>query len=119
LVLELFPALKDKMTRLAGSLSGGEQQMVAIGRGLMSSPKLLILDEVSLGLAPVIVEQIYKMLVDLKDQGISLVVVEQNVYLCLEVADYAYVIENGRVSAEGTGATLLQDPTIKEKYLGI
>jgi branched-chain amino acid transport system ATP-binding protein len=118
-VLEMFPALKDKMRRMAGSLSGGEQQMLAIGRGLMTTPKLLILDEVSLGLAPMIVEQIYKMLVTLKERGTSLMVVEQNVYLCLEVADYAYVIENGRVTSEGDGMTLLNDSMIKEKYLGI
>ena len=93
--------------------------MVSIGRGLMTSPKLLILDEVSLGLAPVIVEQIYSMLVQLKEQGMSLMVVEQNVYLCLQVADYAYVIENGRITSHGDGQALLNDPTIKEKYLGI
>lgn len=85
----------------------------------MTTPKLLILDEVSLGLAPMIVEQIYKMLVTLKERGTSLMVVEQNVYLCLEVADYAYVIENGRLTSEGDGMTLLNDPMIKEKYLGI
>ncbi len=119
LVMKFFPALKDKKNRIAGSLSGGEQQMVAIGRGIMTSPKLLILDEVSLGLAPVIVEQIYNMLDELKKQGLSLMVVEQNVYLCLQVADYAYVIENGRITCSGKGSDLLNDSTIKEKYLGI
>lgn len=119
MVLSLFPTLQDKLYRQAGSLSGGEQQMVAIGRALMTSPKLLILDEVSLGLAPVIVEKIYDMLVELKKQGISLMVVEQNVFLCLKVADRAYIIENGSVAGEGDGQTLLNDPTVKEKYLGI
>ncbi len=118
-VLSLFPVLKDKLQRAAGSLSGGEQQMVAIGRALMTSPKLLILDEVSLGLAPVIVENIYNMLVELKKQGISLMVVEQNVYLCLKVADRAYIIENGSITGEGDGQALLNDPTVKEKYLGV
>lgn len=118
-VLELFPALKNKLNRIAGSLSGGEQQMVAIGRAIMTSPKLLILDEVSLGLAPVVVENIYKMLLELKKQGISLMVVEQNVYLCLKVADRAYIIENGSITGEGYGRDLLDDPTIKEKYLGV
>ncbi len=118
-VLELFPALKNKHNRIAGSLSGGEQQMVAIGRAIMTSPKLLILDEVSLGLAPVVVENIYKMLLELKKQGISLMVVEQNVYLCLKVADRAYIIENGSITGEGYGRDLLDDPTIKEKYLGV
>ena len=118
-VLELFPALKNKLNRIAGSLSGGEQQMVAIGRAIMTSPKLLILDEVSLGLAPVVVENIYKMLLELKKQGISLMVVEQNVCLCLKVADRAYIIENGSITGEGYGRDLLDDPTIKEKYLGV
>jgi branched-chain amino acid transport system ATP-binding protein len=118
-VLELFPALKNKLNRIAGSLSGGEQQMVSIGRAIMTSPKLLILDEVSLGLAPVVVENIYKMLIELKKQGISLMVVEQNVYLCLNVADRAYIIENGSITGEGYGQDLLNDPTIKEKYLGV
>lgn len=118
-VLELFPELKNKLNRIAGSLSGGEQQMVAIGRAIMTSPKLLILDEVSLGLAPVVVENIYKMLLELKKQGISLMVVEQNVYLCLKVADRAYIIENGSITGEGCGRDLLNDPTIKEKYLGV
>ncbi len=118
-VLDMFPALKTRLRQRAGSLSGGEQQMVAIGRGLMTVPHLLILDEVSLGLAPVVVEQIYDMLVELKKTGTSLMIIEQNVYLCLEVADRAYVIENGRISAEGTGEALLHDPTINEKYLGV
>ena len=118
-VLRLFPSLRDKTTRFAGSLSGGEQQMVAIGRGLMTAPKILILDEVSLGLAPVVVEDIYNMLAQLKQKGMSLVLVEQNVFLCLKEADRAYVLENGKIVAEGKGEELLRDPEIKNKYLGV
>lgn len=118
-VFDVFPILKERRNQRAGSLSGGEQQMLAIGRSLMACPKLLMIDEVSLGLAPRVVETIYEMLEKIKKSGMSLIVVEQNINLCLNFVDRAYVIENGRIVAQGAGKELLRDPSIRDKYMGI
>ncbi|MDR2132156.1 MAG: ABC transporter ATP-binding protein [Clostridiales Family XIII bacterium] len=118
-VFDLFPILKERRKQLAGSLSGGEQQMLAIARSLMGCPKLLMIDEVSLGLAPRVVESIYEMLNVIKKADMTLIVVEQNINLCLNFADRAYVMENGRIVAEGGGKELLQDRGIRDKYMGI
>lgn len=118
-VFELFPVLWDRRSAIAGSLSGGEQQMLAIGRALMSAPKLLLLDEPSLGLAPMVVAFIFERIRELNRRGMSILVVEQNVSLALRLADEAYVLETGRVVAHGTGRALLQDPKVRHAYLGI
>jgi branched-chain amino acid transport system ATP-binding protein len=118
-VLSLFPVLVDRRTSTAGYLSGGEQQMVAIGRALMSSPTLLLLDEPSLGLAPLIVEQIAGIVREVNAQGTSVVLVEQNATMALSLADHGYVLENGRVVKDGPGAELLADKDIQEFYLGV
>ena len=115
----LFPKLKERRKQLAGSLSGGEQQMVAIARGLMSSPKLIIFDEPSLGLAPIIVQEIFHTIVSLKDTGATILLIEQNVQRCLEIADYGYVMENGQITLEGKGKELLANEHLKKAYLGI
>ncbi len=118
-VLGLFPVLVDRRTSTAGYLSGGEQQMVAIGRALMSSPSLLLLDEPSLGLAPLIVEQITGIVREVNAQGTSVVLVEQNATMALSLADHGYILENGRVVKDGPGAELLADKDIQEFYLGV
>jgi branched-chain amino acid transport system ATP-binding protein len=118
-VLELFPKLVDRRSSTAGYLSGGEQQMVAIGRALMSSPKLLLLDEPSLGLAPLIVEQIAGIIREVNAQGTSVILVEQNATMALALADHGYILENGRVVKDGPGADLLADKDIQEFYLGV
>ncbi len=118
-VLELFPKLVDRRTSTAGYLSGGEQQMVAIGRALMSSPRLLLLDEPSLGLAPLIVEQITGIIREVNAQGTSVVLVEQNATMALSLADHGYILENGRVVKDGPAADLLADKDIQEFYLGV
>ncbi len=117
-VLTLFPVLKNRMTQRAGTLSGGEQQMLAIGRALMSRPSILILDELSLGLAPVIVQEIYRVLAELRNR-ITMLLVEQSVEMALKNSTYAYILEAGRVVREGPSAELLRDPSIKEAYLGM
>lgn len=118
-ILELIPALKDKMNRFAGSLSGGEQQMCAIGRGLMGLPTILMLDEPSLGLAPKIVEEMFEIIKHIRKSGTSILLVEQNVGLSLEISDRAYVLESGRVTVSGPAKELEDNPELKRSYLGI
>ncbi len=114
----LFPILRERLRQAAGTLSGGEQQMLAIARALMSRPRLLILDEPSLGLAPIIVEQVFRIITELKEEGLTILLVEQNVHHALDVADRVYVLETGRVSLSGTAAELRHDPRIERSYLG-
>lgn len=118
-VLELFPRVRERLDQLAGSLSGGEQQMVAIARGLMASPKLLMLDEPSLGLAPLIVQQMFGIVDRICEMGTTVLLVEQKAFHALKIAHRAYVIENGRIAMQNTGVGLLADPHIKTAYLGI
>ncbi|WP_157014685.1 ABC transporter ATP-binding protein [Mesorhizobium xinjiangense] len=118
-VFDLFPRLREREAQNAGSLSGGEQQMLAIGRGLMTRPRILILDEPSLGLSPILVSQMFLLIRKLNEEGISVLLVEQNVHHTLAIADYAYVLEKGRVVQEGEGRALLKDPKVKEAYLGL
>lgn len=115
----LFPILKSKEKQEAGTLSGGEQQMLAIGRGLMAMPKLILLDEPSLGLSPLLVRAIFETLVRLKKQGLTILLVEQNVTLSLKVADKGYVLENGKIALSGSGKSLLENGQIKAAYWGI
>jgi len=118
-VMARFPALRDRLGALAGNLSGGQQQMLAIGRGLMADPKLLILDEPSLGLAPRLVGEMFDLVRGLRDQGLAIVLAEQNAQMSLAIADRGYVIENGRVALTGGGAELLRSKEVAERYLGI
>ena len=118
-MLEYFPALKDKLNREARTLSGGEQQMVAIGRGLMARPKLLMVDEMSLGLAPKIVDRLIDVVKDIHSAGTALLLVEQDVLVALDVAQRAYVLENGRMVLAGAAADLRDDPNIRKAYLGL
>ncbi len=113
-----FPILKEKSKEYAGTLSGGQQQMVAVGRALMSRPKLLLLDEPSMGLAPIIVEEIFEAIKILRDSGTTIFIVEQNAFLALSVTDRAYVLENGRIVMSGNSVELLEDEGVKEAYLG-
>ena len=113
-----FPRLKERRKQVAGTLSGGEQQMLAMGRALMSHPKLLMLDEPSMGLAPILVEQIFEIIKDLHSAGTTILLVEQNAQAALSVADRGYVLETGKVVTSGTGAELLASPAIKKAYLG-
>jgi branched-chain amino acid transport system ATP-binding protein len=117
-VFAMFPVLKERRNSLASRMSGGQQQMLAIGRSLMASPELLMLDEPSLGLAPKLINQIFEIIISLSNAGISLIVVEQNASVALEIADYAYVFDAGRCSAEGGARNVLNDPGLKEAYLG-
>ncbi len=118
-VLAMFPKLAERGSQLAGTLSGGEQQMLAIGRALMSQPALLMLDEPSLGLAPLIVQDIFRIVQQIRDTGTTILIVEQNAVQTLGIADYAYVMENGRIVLSGTGAELLDNPQIRTAYLGL
>ena len=118
-VIDYFPTLKNKLKRDAGTLSGGEQQMVAIGRGLMSRPRLLMVDELSLGLAPKIAEDLLQILRGISHEGTAMLLVEQDVVLALEVADRGYVLENGKVALSGAADTLASDPQVRQAYLGI
>jgi len=117
-VYELFPRLEERHWQLAGTLSGGEQQMLAVGRALMSRPKLLMLDEPSLGLAPLVVQGIFDIIRTVNEQGVTVLLIEQNANMALKIADYAYVLETGNITKSGTGAELLADESIKEAYLG-
>jgi len=115
---ELFPILKQRKEQYAGTLSGGEQQMLAIARGLMTHPKLMLLDEPSLGLAPLIVNQVYDLIAQIRDRGITVLLVEQNAKKALGLCDKAYVLENGKIILEGTGKELLCSESVKKAYLG-
>ncbi|MBY0430362.1 MAG: ABC transporter ATP-binding protein [Rhodospirillales bacterium] len=117
-VLERFPRLAERMNQLAGLMSGGEQQMLAIGRALMAQPRLLLLDEPSMGLAPLMVEEIFNLIHRLKAEKTTILLVEQNAQLALDVADYAYVLETGRIRLEGRAADVAADPTVLHAYLG-
>ena len=117
-VYQLFPRLKERSWQLAGTLSGGEQQMLAVGRALMMRPKLLMMDEPSLGLAPLVIRDIFKIIQTLHDEGITILLVEQNANAALRIADSAYVLETGSITMHGTGKQLLDDPKVKEAYLG-
>ncbi len=118
-VFRLFPRLKERRQQAAGTMSGGERQMLAVGRALMAKPKLLMLDEPSLGLAPLIVREIFRIITELRRRGVSILLVEQNARAALQVADYAYVLENGGIKMEGDAAQLRDDPRVIESYLGL
>jgi branched-chain amino acid transport system ATP-binding protein len=117
-VLARFPRLRERLKQLAGSMSGGEQQMLAFGRALMGAPRLLLMDEPSMGLAPLFVEEIFTAIADLRREGVTILLVEQNASAALDVADYAYVLETGRIVLEGDAATLANDPAVTASYLG-
>jgi branched-chain amino acid transport system ATP-binding protein len=118
-VLALFPRLRERLRQAAGTLSGGEQQMLAIGRCLMGAPELVMFDEPSLGLAPTVVHQVLQTIRDLNAQGLTCVLVEQNVAVSLKLASRAYVLENGRITLSGSGAELLADDRVRQAYLGM
>ncbi len=118
MVFELFPRLKERRRQVAGTLSGGEQQMLAMGRAMMSHPKLLMLDEPSMGLAPLLVEQIFEIIQNLNKKGVTILLVEQNAQMALSVAHRGYVLETGRIITTGTGEELIKSPEIKKAYLG-
>ena len=117
-VFARFSRLRERRNQLGGTLSGGEQQMLAIGRGLMAHPKLLLLDEPSMGLSPILVEQIFDIIQDINEQGTSILLVEQNAQMALAIADRAYVLETGKITMRGTGDDLLKDPSVIKAYLG-
>ena len=118
-ILSQFPVLRDRLDSLGSSLSGGQAQMLALARGLMNSPKLLLLDEPTLGLAPIAVSEVFKLISRLRDQGLTILLVEQNVRQALAISDRAYVLESGRTVMEGTGQALLNDDRLVQAYLGI
>ena len=117
-VYELFPRLKERSWQPAGTLSGGEQQMLAVGRALMSRPKIMMMDEPSLGLAPIVVQGIFDIIREINRQGVTILLIEQNANMALKIADLAYVMETGKITRTGTGQELLNDESIKEAYLG-
>ena len=117
-VYDLFPRLKERSWQAAGTLSGGEQQMLAVGRALMSRPKIMMMDEPSLGLAPIVVQGIFEIIREINRQGVTILLIEQNANMALKVAEQAYVMETGRITRQGTGQELLNDESIKEAYLG-
>ena len=117
-VLARFPRLRERLSQSAGLMSGGEQQMLAIGRALMADPQLLLLDEPSMGLAPLFVEEIFSIIKALKDEGRTILLIEQNAHAALELADYAYVLETGRIALQGSGAEMLAHDEISKAYLG-
>lgn len=116
--MELFPRLKERRNQLAGTLSGGEQQMLAMARAVMLNPEIVLLDEPSMGLAPILVEEVFRIISDLKSRGITMLLVEQFAAAALKVADYGYVLENGHISVHGEAAKLRDDPAVKAAYLG-
>lgn len=116
--MDLFPRLKERRTQLAGTLSGGEQQMLAMARAVMLNPEIVLLDEPSMGLAPILVEEVFRIIADLKSRGVTMLLVEQFAAAALKVADYGYVLENGRISVHGPAAQLQDDPAVKAAYLG-
>jgi branched-chain amino acid transport system ATP-binding protein len=118
-VFEMFPRLKERKEQKAGTLSGGEQQMLAVGRGIMSEPKVLMIDELSLGLAPVLVLQLFETLRQLKELGITLLLVEQNVQMALAISDYTFVLSQGRVELEGSSRDLAKNEHVRKAYLGL
>jgi branched-chain amino acid transport system ATP-binding protein len=117
-VLELFPVLRERLQQKAGTMSGGEQQMLAVGRALLGNPKLLLLDEPSMGLAPVLVDVIFETIERIREQGVTVLVVEQNALAALRIADYAYVLESGRLALEGPASQLITDDSLTKAYLG-
>ena len=118
LVFSIFPKLKERASQKGGSLSGGEQQMLAVGRALMSRPKVMMMDEPSLGLAPLVVQDIFSIIQEINRQGVTILLIEQNANMALQVADYAYALETGEISLSGTGAELLANERVREAYLG-
>jgi len=119
MVFDLFPRLKERRKQLTGTLSGGEQQMVAVARGLMSKPRLLMFDEPSLGLAPILVREIFNVIKRIREEGVTVLIVEQNVQQTLSIADRAYVLENGKITLNGTGPELIVNEHVKTAYLGV
>ena len=117
-VFDLFPRLKERRSQIGGTLSGGEQQMLAMGRALMSAPKLMMLDEPSMGLAPILVEQVFEIIRSIHQAGTTILLVEQNAQMALSIADRAYVLENGQITLSGTGAELIQSEKVQKAYLG-
>lgn len=117
-VFRIFPELESRPDQLCGTLSGGEQQMLAIGRALMSRPRLLMMDEPSLGLAPLVVQEVFRVIEEIREEGITVFLIEQNANAALRIADYAFVLETGRIVLEGSGSTLLDNPRVREAYLG-
>ena len=117
-IYQLFPRLEERLTQKAGTLSGGEQQMLAVGRALMSRPSLMLMDEPSLGLAPLLVKEIFQIIAEINNQGTTILLIEQNAYAALNIADYAYVLETGNIAIEGPGKDLLNNQEVKEIYLG-
>jgi len=117
-IFEIFPRLQERQRQMGGTLSGGEQQMLAMGRGLMANPRLMLLDEPSMGLAPILVKQIFDIIQDINQQGVSILLVEQNAHMALSIADRGYVLETGKVVLSGEVAALAENPLVKEAYLG-
>jgi branched-chain amino acid transport system ATP-binding protein len=117
-VFKIFPRLEERQRQYGGTLSGGEQQMLAMGRGLMANPRLLLLDEPSMGLAPILVKQIFEVIQDINEQGVSILLVEQNAHMALSIADRGYVLETGKVVLSGNAEFLMENPLVKEAYLG-
>ena len=117
-VFELFPRMKERLKQLAGTLSGGEQQMLAMGRGLMADPKLLLLDEPSMGLAPILVDEIFEIIKKINDEGTTILLVEQNAFKAMSIADRVYILETGSVQSSGLSQDMITDPAVKKAYLG-